>query len=304
MGLLYAHLPRRERTEHVAALVAAANAGGLALDGLLGCFESERPLGAMLCVHSPGRTIVAWPPRAADSLTEDAASAVRRELFAGMRRFAVERDARMVQALLTADEEDARRHVLSEGFFHLARLIYLRRATADLPRHSANPAIEYVPHTPALEPEFARVLEASYRGSLDCPELTGARAMEDVIASHRAQGVFESEYWLLAREKGGGDWLGCLLLAGLPEYEALEVAYVAVVPEARGRGLGLELVHKAIHAARQAGARTLTLAVDERNAPARATYARLGFTEWDRRDAFLWVRMPADRRWTSRGLYS
>jgi len=60
----------------------------------------------------------------------------------------------------------------------------------------------------------------------------------------------------------------------------LDILYVK--PEARGNGLGTELLRAAAEHARQEGAEMLALEVQERNAGARRLYERLGFTTYDR----------------------
>ncbi|MFP5372823.1 MAG: GNAT family N-acetyltransferase [Actinomycetes bacterium] len=64
-------------------------------------------------------------------------------------------------------------------------------------------------------------------------------------------------------EEGGRHWLGA----------------VYVTPDTRGQGLLDELVGRGAAWAREQGAPTLHLEVHEDNAPARAAYIRLGFTE-------------------------
>jgi ribosomal-protein-alanine N-acetyltransferase len=75
----------------------------------------------------------------------------------------------------------------------------------------------------------------------------------------------------------------------MPESGDWEVAYVGVVPEARRRGVGRELMLHALVEARAAGVARLTLSVDARNQPAWALYRGLGFDPYDRRAVFLAV---------------
>lgn len=65
-----------------------------------------------------------------------------------------------------------------------------------------------------------------------------------------------------------------------------ELLTLAVAPEARGRGLGLKLVSRFLYQARLRGAETTFLEVAEDNAPARAVYARAGFTPSGRRTGY------------------
>ena len=65
-----------------------------------------------------------------------------------------------------------------------------------------------------------------------------------------------------------------------------ELITVAVVPEARRKGIGAALVEAAGAFARARGAATIHLEVAEDNAPARALYARLGYEEVGRRRGY------------------
>jgi ribosomal protein S18 acetylase RimI-like enzyme len=81
----------------------------------------------------------------------------------------------------------------------------------------------------------------------------------------------------------------------MPEGEGWDLAYVGVVPEARRRGFGRELVRKALIEAHQGDARQLTLSVDVRNHPAWDLYASLGFEPYEQREVYLaiWNRPPS-----------
>jgi GNAT superfamily N-acetyltransferase len=126
--------------------------------------------------------------------------------------------------------------------------------------------------------------------SLDCPELTGLRPIAEVLAGHRATGLFDSSLWWVARR--GEEPVGVMLLNRIPDVEALEVVYMGVAQAARGTGVADGLLDQAVAAAKQAGASTLALAVDQRNTPARRLYTRWGFTETGARDAWIATSVP------------
>jgi ribosomal protein S18 acetylase RimI-like enzyme len=81
--------------------------------------------------------------------------------------------------------------------------------------------------------------------------------------------------------------VGVLLINPTLEGDGWEVAYVGVVPEARRRGFGRELMGKALFEAKAAGQPHVTLSVDARNRPARALYHHLGFEPLEVREVFL-----------------
>ena len=131
--------------------------------------------------------------------------------------------------------------------------------------------VAYGPETHAL---FGRTITETYRQSLDCPRLNGLRDIEDVLAGHKASGEFDPRLWGLLCE--GDVPLGALLLARAAPAGALELVYLGLTPEARGRGLGDVLMRRALAAAAAEGGARLSLAVDSDNAPALKLYYRHG----------------------------
>jgi ribosomal protein S18 acetylase RimI-like enzyme len=125
----------------------------------------------------------------------------------------------------------------------------------------------------------------TYDGTLDCPELAGRRTAEEILAAHRASGVFDPSQWELV-ELDGYD-AGCVLLQRVPGHDALEIAYMGVVPKSRGRGVGADLLRRALAKTRASGCARLKVVVDARNAPARGLYERFGFRAIARREAYL-----------------
>ncbi len=101
-----------------------------------------------------------------------------------------------------------------------------------------------------------------------------------VLTGYRNTGTYAPENWFLAVE--GERDIGCLLLS---EHAGAiwEIVYMALVPEARGRGMGKSLVRFAQWHAGRLGAGSLVLAVDERNLPALRGYEDCGFILLERR---------------------
>jgi len=62
-----------------------------------------------------------------------------------------------------------------------------------------------------------------------------------------------------------------------PESKTIELTYMGIVPEARGRGLGRQVVAKVAEMANQRELETVSLGVDRNNGPAQDIYQSLGF---------------------------
>jgi mycothiol synthase len=161
-------------------------------------------------------------------------------------------------------------------------------ATGD-PRQEAHaPDFDWRPFDASIAEEFHTVLQATYTGSLDMPELEGTRGLEDILAGHQAAGLFVPERWRLGRVPGEPEAAAVLLLTQAPGRDAWEVIYLGLTPPARGRGLGRAVIRHALELAR-GQAPVLELAVDLRNTPAVRLYSDTGFTPRDRRAVHLAV---------------
>ena len=158
------------------------------------------------------------------------------------------------------------------------------------PRWAPRPRFEWRPFHDDVEMEFRAVLQATYTGSLDMPELEGTRGLDDILDGHRAAGLFIPERWRVGRIRGEPEAAAVLLMAEIPGRDAWEVIYLGLTPAARGRGLGRDVLRHGLELAREYTTR-LELAVDLRNTPA-VRYRSTGFTARDRRTVHLALLGP------------
>jgi len=287
LRLAFQHLPARERETRVGNALGLVDRGELDPAGILGASAAGAVLGAMICMTAPGASGLVWPPQALgtarrrleDRLVEAATSWLR------------QRRAKLAQALLGPAEADLAAPLERNGFARVTRLLYLRHALElAAPVLTAPQRLLYSSYANDSG-RFHETLLRTYIDSQDCPEVTGVRTIDEIIEGHRAQGKFDPERWWLALE--GPRPVGVLLLTDTPELNSWDVSYVGVVPEARGRGLGTELLCKALLETRIGGATQLTLSVDARNQPALALYRRLGFEMSEEREVYLAIWEPS-----------
>jgi len=128
-------------------------------------------------------------------------------------------------------------------------------------------------------------LERTYIDTLDCPGLCSLRTTDDVIESHKSAGEFDPAFWWLIEADGEPE--GCVLLSPCAEMRSLELVYMGLGPRLRGKGLAIKSLRTAIAHTQRLDIDEVSCAVDMINEPARAVYARLGFTEFARRIAFV-----------------
>jgi ribosomal protein S18 acetylase RimI-like enzyme len=282
LRLVFQHLPEEDRqTRTVNALNLIAQ-GELDPQGIAVVREGGNLLGAMVSILLPGATGLIWPPQAIEGETRHR---VEDRLMSYTSRRLQERGARMGQSILRQEEAALAEPLLRHGFQHITSLCYLRHPLeGDLPGLDS-PLIRFETYPRTDQALFHQILLRTYEGTQDCPELTGVRTLEEIIAGHRGQGVHRPELWSLMID--GGEPAGVLMLTEIPEWDALDLAYLGVVPEKRGHGLGKVLTLHALSEAKRAGVSQVTLAVDSRNSPAWEMYRGLGFEPQEAREVYL-----------------
>ena len=206
------------------------------------------------------------------------------ELLRKLGGFALGRGLSMVQSLLPPEAQSDKTVLERAGFAQLAQLTYMNWGLSRLEPSSPPGELEMVRVEGCGEAALAQVIQASYRQSMDCPALEGVRQIDDVIAGHKASGVYRPESWWIAMWSGSP--AGCLLLNDNPLGGAADVIYLGVVPEFRGRGLGRAMLQYAAQDIRRRGLGNMTLAVDAANRYAAAIYRSAGFKPLYSRDAY------------------
>ena len=254
-------------------LLESLRRGTLPLEGLLVAEHGGVPTGVCLYAMQPDRCAFVWPPVILTlQNAEDTADALLGELCTRLEAEHVW----LGQCLLLPEELAHRARLARNGFTHLSDMAYLERtlASAQTPRHE----LETVVYDPKSNSErFARLIERTYPGTQDCPALNGMRTGAEALEGHRTSGDFDPSRWKIFRRAGHD--AGLLLLNEHPDQNAWEVVYMGVVPEARGQGLGRDMLLSGLAEARAAGRGSMLLAVDTRNNYARRIYSELGFVE-------------------------
>lgn len=298
-----------DREQAAKRFLRAAPAHGIDLQLMWGTVDMSDPGNprvreACLAVPGAGRTAMLFLSGPERGTTPDDAAARRAELIgaigAASHALAVQPNGRfkIVQALPEPGEHWAISALEGAGFTKVGELDYLRRPpmrgqAARSVRASAEPwpddimirTIERIEPGSRDRELLIAALDRSYAETLDCPELCGLRETTDVLDSHRATGQFDPSLWWIVFLRGEPH--GCMLLSRLPEQDCVELVYLGLSPELRGRRIGSRLLAIGLDHAARKGPVAMTCAVDRRNAPAIRLYARFGFRQFSSRVAFV-----------------
>jgi mycothiol synthase len=291
LELLFDRLSASERHISIKDVLRSLASGRITRHGLLIAWNDERLAGAILYAIQRDRTAFVWPPRMRGSNPE---RQIADALVAALRAGVDSARAWIAQALLDPAARDDADALDRNGFAHLTDLRFLVHTLGNLTspasvRGQTHEKVEpeIVTYEPGRDDErLARLLERTYVGTRDCPEVGGRRSGIAAIESHRQSGDFDPSRWKLYRVDGRD--AGALLLNAHPEHSAWEVVYMGVGHDCRGLGLGRRMVRDALAAARGAAQSALLLAVDSRNDYASKVYDELGFVETDRKGVHVY----------------
>jgi ribosomal protein S18 acetylase RimI-like enzyme len=284
LHLIFQHLDSVECKRRVANALHLMELGELHADGLLTAHDGESLIGSMICLPIPGASGLVWPPQSKKVVN---APEIEDELVRHTCYWLMSRGAKLAQALLVAEETHLATALERNGFRHTTSLWYMRRdmtlALPPIAQRSLTLRL-FDRHDPSI---FSQTLLRTYEGTRDCPEVNGVRTIDEVLDGHSADAGANFSHWWLAMD--GHCPVGVLLVIESPEWEAREIAYIGVVPEARGKGFGRELLLHALSEARASEVPQLSLSVDARNRPAINLYRSLDFERYDTREVYLAV---------------
>ena len=204
----------------------------------------------------------------------------------------------LLQILLDPHQARERQAAELGGFGLLAQLQYMRRRTHkptgnallnELNTHyglsSPSQTLSISHWLPSRRKLFGDAILASYQDTQDCPGLLGLREIDDIIDGHMGAGTFTPDLWQVIHH--GDEPCAVMLMNPLATGSAMELAYLGVCPNWRGKGLANRLMNVGLGEAWEHGAHEMLLAVDEANAPAMALYRTLKFSATARKVALL-----------------
>jgi len=212
---------------------------------------------------------------------------------------------RFLQA--SSDSDDDVQRLQRLGFDHLAQLAFLvleKEGFRGVQGANSRSDVQFVVvgDNAWLLEQVCSIAERTFAGTCDCPRLNQFRSSSEIVDGYRLAPTFDPTLWRLVVVDGQP--AGCLLLtahrateasatesnaeeakdsladgAGGNDFGAIEISYMGLVPEVRGRGLGRLVLDEAVRISAQRRAPRMVLAVDRENSPAISLYQRHGWVE-------------------------
>jgi ribosomal protein S18 acetylase RimI-like enzyme len=287
--LVFQDAPEGEQRERVANALRLVQQCELDPQGILVIRKGKQILSSLVCVVLPGATALVWPPR----VRQGGPSKFHEQdmLLRQASQWLRQRGARLAQALVSGNEPEVGPALVRNGFAHITTLQFFRhQLVVPIPWLMASERLQFQTYDCTDPAVFHATLDRTYEGTLDFPEINGVRTIEEVIVGHQAQGKYRPQNWWLAWLEGNP--AGVMLVADMPDWPAWDLLYLGVVPEARGRGCGREMLHKLFFEAKAAAIQQITVSVDMRNWMAFRLYTTAGFDALEQREVYLAIWRP------------
>jgi ribosomal protein S18 acetylase RimI-like enzyme len=284
LSLVLCELAPSLRREVAGGLLSTEEFEPLSTEALFVARRGDMLCGAAWGQRQSGNIAVFWLPQLVDGEERETAHKLAAAVVAALDETAIE----MAQTFASTPSEETVKVLRHIGFRYLAELLYMSADLAKFPVAAPPGELEYVEYQSTDRGRLMELIGRTYMGTLDCVDLDGVRDLDHVINGYQATGVFRPENWLFVQN--GGQDVGVLLLADHPKGRHWELMYMALVPEARGRGWGRQITRYAQWLARGVNVERIVVAVDAANMPAVKMYRECGFELWDRRVVF--VRVP------------
>jgi ribosomal protein S18 acetylase RimI-like enzyme len=162
-----------------------------------------------------------------------------------------------------------------------------------LPVVKCAPTLTYDTWSERRQEEAARVIAACYEGHIDSDindqyrSPGGARRFLLNIVQYPGCGVFLQPASFVAFDQPSGRMCG-LCLSSLVSHDVGHITQICNLPEARGRGIGYELLRRSLTALAEHGCRKVSLTVTSANRRAIDLYERVGFRARTTFAAYVW----------------
>ena len=246
--------------------------------GLFVAIRRDEIIGAIYSQLRPDKTLLLWPP---GLVSEDAS--VRAALYHRIDHYAEEVGA---SPIIVFVENRPREELEAAGFEYVSEMLSLVADEVTFPLEWNSGRLSFIsgPLESVLE-NMTPLFERTFEKTNDFPKLVGIVPTASILQSYCEDSGYQPELWFHIRENE--QEIGCLILADHAEFGQIELVYMGLFPEHRGKKFAVQIVQFTLWIAKQLGRRMVTVSVDAQNPAAVKAYNRCGFRRWNRKCLYV-----------------
>jgi ribosomal protein S18 acetylase RimI-like enzyme len=261
----------------------------LRIPGLFTAIQEGTILGAVYSLLRSDKTLLLWPPGTLNKIEDVTGrdTEIRSALYRRIDLLAEEMEAGPIIAFV---EDRPREELESAGFEYVSDILTLIADEFTFPMEGASDRLSFLvrPEETVFE-EMLPLFERTFEKTNDFPKLAAIAPAAEVLRSYQTDTGYRPDLWFFvqAEQEKACENVGCLILMDHPEFEQLELTYLGLLPEHRGRKYASPIVQHAQRIARKLGRRMVTVSVDSQNQAALRVYGRCGFQFWSKKSLYL-----------------
>jgi len=280
LQVAFQHLSSTEFDLRIGTIMQRYQSGEIDLKGIFQAKHEGTLVGALYAQCRPDGSVMLWVPAMAQGFPLE-------PMYESLSQYC--RSQKAFAAVAMADREQSfdEQALCSVGQFRfLSDLIYLAAEISPNERAKEPYRLQFVPlseYSEDISERLARLVKATYEGSLDFPELMQIAPVEYVLQGYKTGALFRPELWFVIQKEGVD--IGVLLLTDASP-EQFELTYMGLLESARRQGFSREIVRFAREITSREQRLLLLTSVDEKNVPACQSYLSHGFKAWDRKNVY------------------
>ncbi|MDR1492123.1 MAG: GNAT family N-acetyltransferase [Planctomycetaceae bacterium] len=238
-------------------------------------------VGGLFAILRPDKTLLALLP----AVVSDEPESTLRLIFEKLMDFS--HNVHACPTMLLVDYQQSADEMLLKtfNFQKVSDLLNLNAQQTTFPEHFPAKRLTFRKYTNNDWKKMVTLVEKTYQKTLDFPQLTGLTPTSQILKGYQESHVFEPSFWFFIEYQS--QVIGVLLLTQLEEYQYLELTYLGLISEFRGRGFSYEIVQFAQFFAKQQDYEFIIVSADMNNIPAISTYLRCGFHLHDQKEIYV-----------------
>ncbi|MDR1384554.1 MAG: GNAT family N-acetyltransferase [Planctomycetaceae bacterium] len=246
--------------------------------------RNGRMVGGLFTMLRPDKTLLALLP----TIIAGEPKLTFQGMFKKLIDFSIATDACLI--MLLADYQQSADETLLKifQFQKISNLLYLNSQRVEFPEQFPAKQLTFREYANDYWEEMVTLVEQTYQKTLDFPQLAGLVPTSQILKSYQESHVFEPSLWFFIEYES--QVIGALLLTQLEECQYLELTYLGLILEFRGRGFSREIVQFAQFIAKQRDNELIIVSADQNNIPAINTYLRCGFRLHDQKEIYVRFR--------------
>jgi len=238
-------------------------------------------VGGLFAMPRPDKTLWSLLP----AVVSGEPKSTMRRIFEKLNDVAIK--TKMLSIMILADyQQSADETLLNEfGYEKLSELLNLNSQRIVFPETFSSSRLRFREYQNENWQEMVALVEKTYQNTLDFPQLCGLVPTHEILKGYQESHVFDPSLWFFVEDES--QVIGALLLTQLEEKQHLELTYLGLTPEFRGKGLSHELVRFTQFLARRRNNDYVLVSVDKNNIPALNIYLHNGFHLHDQKEIFV-----------------